>query len=194
MKGFETRSRAILLRRARQWRATCKTRRRCGCVYPAAGAAVGDWCARRAAAASLPRSNAAKIRCNVALAFLDGEFEGSFARTATQRVSFETAAARAACERRRYLSLAATSALLSTRKRVVSRCPLHEERIKAVRPLITEIRKIERSCSVNAVLKIISKGCSTRYSSPPRLRRSPRENEWFQDVLSMRSVSRRCNH
>jgi hypothetical protein len=46
MKDFEKRSRAILLRRARQWRATCNTRRRCGCVYPAAGAAVGDWCAR----------------------------------------------------------------------------------------------------------------------------------------------------
>ena len=86
MKGFETRSRAILLRRARQWRATCKTRRRCGCVYPAAGAAVGDWCARRAAAASLRRSNAAKIRCNVALAALDGVFEGSPSAAALQGV------------------------------------------------------------------------------------------------------------
>jgi hypothetical protein len=92
-------------------------------------------------------------------------------------VSFETAAARAACERRRYLLLAATSALLSTRKRVISRRSSHVDQINAVKPLITEIRKIERSCSARAVSKIISKGCSTPYPSPPRLRRSPRDNE-----------------
>jgi hypothetical protein len=41
---------------------------------------------------------------------------------------------------------------------VVSRCPLREDQINAVRPnLITEIRKIERSCSARAVSKIM--GC-----------------------------------
>jgi hypothetical protein len=67
--------------------------------------------------ASLRRSRAAQIRCNVALAQLDGAFEGSVAIPATQRVSLETAAAHA----QRYLALAATSALRSTRKRVTSR-------------------------------------------------------------------------
>jgi hypothetical protein len=83
--------------------------------------------------ASLRRSNAAKILFNVGIVeWADGEFEGSHARPATQRVSFETAAARAACKRRRYLVLAATSALLSTRKRVVSRCLFLEDSINAV--------------------------------------------------------------
>ncbi len=91
----------------------------------------------------LRRSSAAQKRCNVALAALDGVFEGSFAIPATQRVSLGTAAARA----RRYLALAATSALLSTRKRVTSSSPLAEEFMSAVLPLKTEIRKIELNCS-----------------------------------------------
>jgi hypothetical protein len=104
--------------------------------------------------------NAAKIIHNASRVVpsgrdFDGKLEGSHAITATQRVSFETEEARAACERRRYLSLAAKSALLSTRKRVISRCPLSEDLINAVQPLITEIRKIERSCSVHAGCKVI---------------------------------------
>ncbi len=89
------------------------------------------------------RSNAAQIRCNVAPAVPDSVFEGSLAIPATQRVSLGTAMARA----RRYLSFAATSALLSTRKRVTSRCPSIEDTMSAVEPLITEIRKIELNCS-----------------------------------------------
>ncbi len=72
------------------------------------------------------------------MAVLDGVFEGSFAIPATQRVSLGTAAARA----RRYLALAATSALLSTRKRVTSRCARQEEYMSGVLFLTTEIRKI----------------------------------------------------
>jgi hypothetical protein len=80
-----------------------------------------------------------QILCNVAPEALDGVFEGSFAIPATQRVSLGTAMARA----RRYLALAATSALRSTRKRVTSSFPSREDHMSAVRPLITEIRKIE---------------------------------------------------
>ncbi len=66
-----------------------------------------------------------------------------------------------------------TSALRSTRKRVVSRRPYQAEFINAVQPLIKEIRTIESNYSRSRDLK----GCSTRIAARSRLRRSRRENE-----------------
>ena len=61
------------------------------------------------------RFHASKIRCNVALALLDGVFEGSPAIPAMQRVSFVTAAVRAACEPNPLLAASMTSGLPAMR-------------------------------------------------------------------------------
>jgi hypothetical protein len=97
----------------------------------------------------IARFHAAKITCDVAPALLDGEIEGSFAIPAMQRVSFETAGARAACEQWRYMPLPAMFALLSTRKRVVSRCPFFEDHLNGFKQLINKLEKLNGAAACN---------------------------------------------